>query len=76
MDAVPGVGVGSFGAPEAVHGDLRELGGGPHLIGVTGDEEDGSVGALDRYLGFFDLLRLGLKEITILRKPSPLPLRR
>lgn len=36
-------------APETLHGDLRELGGGPHLVGITGDEEDGSSGTLDLY---------------------------
>jgi hypothetical protein len=47
---MPGVGVmtklvseGPFVATETLHSDLRELGGGPHLVGVAGDEEDGTV---------------------------------
>src|ERR671911_2513927 len=74
LDAVPGVGVvmklvvvRSFVAPETVHSDLRELGGGPHLVGVAGDEEDGTVGAFDRYFGPFELLRLRLQDIEGVR---------
>jgi hypothetical protein len=74
---VPGVGVmaklvaeGPFVASETLHGDLRELGGGPHLVGVPGDEEDGTVGAFDRYLGPFEPLRLRLQDIEGVGDPG------
>jgi hypothetical protein len=57
------VAVRPFEATETVHGDLRELGGRPNLVGVAADEEDGTVGALERYLGLFEPLWIGLQDL-------------
>src|SRR5215203_918842 len=77
LNPVPGVGVVTklvavrpFVAPETVHGDLRELGGGPNLVGVAGDEENGTVGALDRYLGLFEPLWIGPQDIEGVGDPG------